>query len=191
MRLWPQRLETYSECISDDGDLLSSSLASILFDGNEDEMFAATIVLSRTDGGNVRRDQKQKWQNTCIVWHAHVVQLHHKYLFERTYRRLHTISLFLYTRNTLGVDPIPVQIVMATGLWWLAGCPCLDIHISKGISQPSVYCFRVILLVPVNLTAELNLVFPQTDAEIRKTSQDFRTQGKSGIMAQCVGCIDR
>ena len=100
----------------DDGDPLSSSLAFMLFDDDEDDIIAAAMVLSRFDGGNVRRNRKQEWRHTRIVWHAHVVQLHHKYLFERTYRRLHTISLFLYTRNTLGVDPIPVQIVMATGL---------------------------------------------------------------------------
>jgi len=47
----------------------------------------------------------------------------------------------LNTCNTPAKDPIPVQIVMASGLRWLAGCPCLDIHISMGISLPSVYRF--------------------------------------------------
>ena len=79
-----------------------------------------------------------------------------------------------------------MQIVMASGLRWLAGCPCLDIHISMGISLPSVYRFRDIFLVSVNSTPELNLVFPQTNAEIRKASQDFRTRSKSGIMAGCM-----
>ena len=78
----------YYECISDDededdGDLLSSSLASMLFDEYEDDIIAAAMVLSRTDGGDARRNRKQKWRHTRIVWHAHVVQLHHKYLFER------------------------------------------------------------------------------------------------------------
>ena len=83
-----------------------------------------------------------------------------------------------------------MQIVMASGLRWLAGCPCLDIHISMGISLPSVYRFRDIFLVAVNSTPELNLVFPQTDAEIKKASEDFKTRSKSGIIAGCVSCID-
>jgi DDE superfamily endonuclease len=194
-----------SECISDDededdGDLLPSSLVSMLFDDDDDDIIAAAIVLSRTDGGNVKRKRKHKWRHSRLVWHAHVVQLHHEYLFERTYRMSHIAftklqdlleeRIQLNTRNTPGVDPIPVQIVMASGLRWLAGCPCLDIHISMGISLPSVYRFRDIFLVAVNSTPELNLVFPQTDAEIKKASEDFKTRSKSGIIAGCVGCID-
>jgi hypothetical protein len=169
----------------DDGDPLSSSLAFMLFDDDEDDIIAAAMVLSRFDGGNVRRNRKQEWRHTRIVWHAHVVQLHHEYLFERTYRMSHIAftklqdlledRIQLNTQNTPVVDPIPVQIVMASGLRWLAGCPCLDIHISMGIRLPSVYRFRDIFLVAVNSTPELNLVFPQTNAEIRKASQDFRT----------------
>jgi hypothetical protein len=150
----------YSECIlddEDDGDLLSTSLASMLFDDNEDDIIAAAMVLSRTDGGDVRRNRKQKWRYTCIVWHAaHVVQLH-QYLFQRTYRMLYIAftklqdllsdRIQLNTCNTPVKDPISVQIVMASGLRWLAGCPCLDIRISMGISLPSVYCFRDMFLV--------------------------------------------
>jgi hypothetical protein len=71
----------------------------------------------------------------------------------------------LSTRFSPGVEPIPVQIVMASGLRWLSGCPCLDIHISMGISLPSVYRFRDILLAAVNATPELKLVFPQSKVE--------------------------
>jgi hypothetical protein len=42
----------------------------MLFDDDEDNISAAAMVPSRTDGGNVRRNWKQKWQHTCIVWHA-------------------------------------------------------------------------------------------------------------------------
>jgi hypothetical protein len=73
----------------DDGDPLSSSLAFKLFDDDEDDIIAAAMVLSRTDGGYVRRNRKQEWRHTRIVSHAHVVQLHHGYLFERTYRMSH------------------------------------------------------------------------------------------------------
>jgi hypothetical protein len=44
----------------------------------------------------------------------------------------------LSTRFSPDVEPIPVQIMMASGLRWLSGCPGLDIHISMGISLPSV-----------------------------------------------------
>ena len=145
---------------------MSSSLASILCDDDENDIIAAAMDMSRTDGGNVRRNWKQKWRHTRIVWHAHVVQLHHEYFIERTYQMLHIACtklqglledrIQLNTQNTPGVDPIPVQIVMASGLRWLAGCPCLDIHISMGISLPSVYCFCDMFLVAINSTPEFN-----------------------------------
>jgi hypothetical protein len=52
--------------------------------------------------------------------------------------------------NALGVMPIPPEIVMATGLRWLSGCPSLDLHIAMGISISSVYCCRDTFFAAVN-----------------------------------------
>ncbi len=75
----------------------------------------------------------------------HVDQLHHKCVFKQTYRMSHAAFMKLQellgdriqlsTRFSPGVEPIPVQIVMASGLRWRTGCPCLDIHISVGINS--------------------------------------------------------
>ena len=154
---------------SDDDLLFSPAVCSIWFD-DEDEVVQAAAILrqSRNDEGNGRR--KRKWQHTRLSWDRHVDQLHHECLFERTYRMSHTAFIKLQellgdriqlsTRFSPGVEPIPVQIVMASGLRWLSGCPCLDIHISMGISLPSVYRFRDIFLAAVNSTLALKLVFP-------------------------------
>ena len=97
----------------------------------------------------------------------------------------------LSTRFSPGVEPIPVQIVMASGLRWLSGCPCLDIHISMGISLPSVYRFRNIFLAAVNATPELKLVFPQSNVEIKRATDAFRTRSKSGCIDGNLATITR
>ena len=182
----------------DDDDLLFSPLCSIWFDDEEEVLQAAAILQQSTNEGCGRR--KRKWQHTRIAWERHVDQLHHECLFERTYRMSHTAftklqellgdRIQLSSRFSPGVEPIPVQVVMASGLRWLAGCPCLDLHISMGISLPSVYRFRDIFLDAVNSTPELAVVFPQSDIDIKKATEAFRARSKSGIIAGCVGCID-
>ena len=177
----------------DDDDLLFSPLCSIWFDDEEEVLQAAAILQQSTNEGCGRR--KRKWQHTRIAWDRHVDQLHHECLFERTYRMSHTAftklqellgdRIQLSSRFSPGVEPIPVQVVMASGLR-----SSLDIHISMGISLPSVYRFRDIFLDAVNSTPELAVVFPQSDIDIKKATEAFRARSKSGIIAGCVGCID-
>ena len=186
----------------DDDDPLFSPIASVWFDDEEDEVQAAAIrrqqsTIAEFCGG---RKRKRKWRHTRIAWNIHVEQLNHEGLFDRTYRMSTTAFVKLQellgeriqvsSWNNPGMEPIPVEIVMASGLRWLSGCPCLDIHISMGISLSSVYRFRDIFLAAVNSTLELKLVFPQTDVDIKRGTEAFRARSKSGIMAGCVGCID-
>jgi hypothetical protein len=81
---------------------------------------------------------------------------------------------------------------MASSLSWPSGCPFLDIHISMGISLPTVYRFWDIFLSAVFSTPELVLVFPQSDIDVKRaTNKAFHAQSKSEVMAGCgVGCID-
>jgi hypothetical protein len=187
---------------SDDDDndnLLFSPLCSIWFD-DEDEIIQATAILQQSSNDEGYGRRKRKWQHTRLAWDKQVAQLHHKCLFEQTYRMSLTTFMKLQellgdriqlcSRFSPGVEPIPVQIVMASGLRWLLGCPCLNIHISMGISLPTVYWFWDIFLAAVNSIPELALVFPQSDIDVKRATEAFRAQSKSGIIAGCVGCID-
>ena len=190
-----------SDADDNDHDLLfSSAVCSLWFDDEDEVLLQAAAILQQSciEEGNGRRTRKQ--QHTRFSWDRHVDQLHHECLSERTYRMSHIAFMKLQellgdriqlsTRFAPGVEPIPKEIVMASGLRWLSGCPCLDIHISMGISLPSVYCFRDIFIAAVHPTPELKLVFPQSDVDIKRATDAFRARSKSGIIAGCTGCID-
>jgi hypothetical protein len=62
---------------------------------------------------------------------------------------------------------------------------------SLGISLPSVYRFRDIFLSALNFTPECTLVFLQSGGiDVKRATEAFRAQSKSGIIAGCVGCIN-
>jgi DDE superfamily endonuclease len=184
----------------DDDDLLFSPQAALWFDDEEDDIQAAVISQHLQSTVVRKKTRKRKWRHTRIAWNLHVQQLHHEGLFARTYRMSHPSfiklqellgdGIRLRSEHNPGMAPIPVEIVMACGIRWLAGGTCLDIKTSMGISLTSVYRFRDIFLAAVNLTPALELVFPQNDNDIEKATRAFCARSKSGIMAGCVGCVD-
>ena len=115
---------------------------------------------------------------------------------EPSYRMSHTAfvklqellgdRIQLSSRFSSGVEPIPVQIVMASGLRWLSGCPCLWYQLTVSIS---VSGYLPPLCSQFN-TAGIEIGFPHSGVEIKRATDAFRAQSKSGIIAGCVGCID-
>lgn len=95
-----------------------------------------------------RQVRATKWQHCRILWEQHVVQLHHENLFERMHQMSHNAFVKLQlilgecivfnSDHSPGLMPIPPEIVMGTGVRWLAGCPSLDLHILMGMSLTSV-----------------------------------------------------
>jgi hypothetical protein len=188
--------EEGDEDASEQDDIFSYLLSD---DDDEDDEIRAAAVMAASFVQSWMRNHK--WQHTRLVWEKHVTQLHHERLFERTYQmsyaafmslkdKLGRRIVFCNKRSSPEYDTIPATTVMATGIRYLAGCPCLDIHISLGISLPSVYRCRDVFLKAVNDTPELKLVFPQTIPEIQLATQQFKSRSQSGIVAGCVGCID-
>ena len=127
-------------------------------DDDEEDLFMTMLAAAfLLDSQQMR---SAKWQHSRLLWDQHVAQLLHEHLFEQTYRMSHnafvTLQKTLGERivfnagNALGVMPIPPEIVMATGLRWLSGCPSLDLHIAMGISISSVYCCRDTFFAAVN-----------------------------------------
>ncbi|KAI2492014.1 nuclease [Fragilaria crotonensis] len=167
-------------------------------DDNED-----TLLLMLAAASYLLEDKQTraaKWQHTRICWDQHVVQLRHEQLFERMYRmsnnafvalqRILGRRIVLIAYHSPGVMPIPPEIVMATGLRWLSGCPSLDLHISMGMSLSSVYRCRDIFFDAVNAAPELAIAFPQSAEELDLVSSQFESRSLNQLMRGCVGCID-
>jgi hypothetical protein len=72
----------------------------------------------------------------------------------------------------------------------MSGCPSLDLHISMGMSLPSVYRCCDIFVHAVNAAPELSLVFPQTPDAINLVCKQFKSRSLNQLMRGCVGCID-
>jgi hypothetical protein len=171
-------------------------------DDNEDTLLvtlvAASYLLLVVDCNLARR--AAKWQHTRLSWDWLVVQLRHENLFERMYRmtydafvalkRILGDGIVLNADHSPGVMPIPSEIVMATGLRWMSGCPSLDLHISMGVSLTSVYRCRDIFVYAVNEAPELRLVFPDSPDAIDWVCKQFESQSLNQLMRGCVGCID-
>jgi len=147
-----------------------------------------------------RQIRAPKWQHSRILWNAHVVQLRHENLFERMYRMSYdafvTLQEVLGERivfnavKSPGVEPIPPEIVMASRLRWLSACPSLDLHISMGMSMPSVYRCHDTFFDAVNAAPDLMLVFPQSADEFDRVCRQFESRSLNHLLRGCVGCID-
>ncbi|KAI2492824.1 DDE superfamily endonuclease [Fragilaria crotonensis] len=151
-----------------------------------------------------RRQRKHKWIHKRLNWAEHVRKLHHEQAFDRTYRMsfeafstlldLLRDDLTTMTATQHGgnhdTDPVEPELIMAIGIRWLAGGSYVDIRHVYGCSVPSVYRFRDMFLDAVLNCKELDIVFPDTDEDLKSTALKFANKSSERVMIGCVGAID-
>ena len=155
--------------------------------------------LSRMTRASAQR-RKPNWQHSRIDWKAHVDQLLHESLFQRTYRMslkaFEKLTFLLGDRLIMDPSVCPVdepiypEIVVAVGIRYLSGGSCLDLKTAYGISFTSAYRCRTIFIEAVNSCPELDINMPSTVDEMKKVADDFATVSTDSLIRGCVGCID-
>jgi hypothetical protein len=87
-------------------------------------------------------------------------------------------------------DPVEPEIIMAISIRWLAGGSYVDIRHVYGCSVASVFRFRDMFLDAVLNCNALDIVFPNTDEDLKSTTLKFADKSSERIMIGCVGAID-
>ena len=82
------------------------------------------------------------------------------------------------------------ELIVAIGIQWLAGGIYVDIRHFYGCSFASVYQFSDMFMNPVLNCKELDIVFLDTDEQLKPTAVKFAEKYSDGIMIGCVGLID-
>jgi DDE superfamily endonuclease len=151
-----------------------------------------------------RRTRRPRWIHTRLNWAEHLRKLQHEHAFNRTYRMSFTAfcklldllrdDLMTMTDSQHGgyhdTDAVEPELIMAIGIRWLAGGSYVDIRHVYGCSVASVFRFRDMFMQAVLNCNELDIVFPDTDEDLKSTESKFAEKSSERIMIGCVGAID-
>ena len=125
-------------------------------------------------------ERRWKWQHERVNWSMHVEKLTHQDMFDRTYQMslnaFNTLLELLRGYITFDIlkslnscdDPIYPELVLATGLCWLAGGSYLDIKEVYNFSRSSYYQCRDTFLDAVLDCEALAIKFPEMPEEIEQ-----------------------
>jgi hypothetical protein len=121
-----------------------------------------------------KTERKWKWKHECLDWNDHVAKLVHQENFDRTYRMsLDALNTLLeHLRPWIQPDlvkslnscdePIFPELVLATGLRWLAGGKYVDLKEVYDYSTSSYYRCRDLFLNAVLACDALRIKWPST-----------------------------
>ena len=87
-------------------------------------------------------------------------------------------------------DVVEPELIMAIGTRWLAGGSYIDIRHVYGCSAASVFRFRDMFMDAVLNCKELDIIFPETNEDLKSTELKFANKSSEKIMIGCVGAID-
>jgi hypothetical protein len=87
-------------------------------------------------------------------------------------------------------EPIYSELVMAVGIRWLAGGSYLDIHNYCGISMPSCYRLRDMILDALISADGLKITWPSSSEQLNHLARGFEQKSTHGVLSKCVGAID-
>jgi len=177
---------------------LSSSLALGLDELTDDLDEIEELV--KDYESNLEFLRAQPWNHKRVDWAEHVKQLFHENMFEVEYRMSHKawiklrsiLSTYLERNNkrSRALDPITIEIIMGTGMRYLAGGKINDIrhiyHTSKTAAYSCVMCF----IEAVNTAPGLDINLPQTASEWEDVRKGFACRSTGGLLNGCVGALD-
>ena len=140
------------------------------------------------------------WVHKTFVWADHIQQLLHEDRFDIEYRmslqafsKLHSIlQVKLRRRIKLSrlIRPVTVEMVIGTGLRYLAGGKMNDIRHIFFLSKTECYNCIDSFLEAVNSSKALCIHLPQTPAEWERVRNGFSSKSSHQLMSGCVGAID-
>ena len=172
-----------------------------IYDGDIEELENSSDehedFMRRRNDDTTREDP---WIHKVFDWSAHVKQLLHEKRFNVEYRM--SVQAFTRLRNILyirlrrqikkkrKIRPVTVEMIIGSGLRFLAGGKVNDIRhiffLSKTECYHSIACF----IKAVNTSNSLNIKLPQTAAEWEEVRKGFANKSSNGLMNGCVGAID-
>ena len=151
------------------------------------------------------RQRRPRCIHKRLNWREHSRKLHHERAFDRTYRMSYTAFcrlLELLKDDLKGVttasqhggyhdtDVVEAELIMAIGIRWLAGGSYVDIRHVYGCSAASVFRFRDMFMDAVLNCKDLDIVFPDTNEDLKSTELKFSNKSSERIMTGCIGAID-
>ena len=153
---------------------------------------------------NTNRQRKRKWHHKRFNWAKHLRKLRHEQAFSRTYRMslpafcklldLLRDDFDVMTATQHGgyheADAVEPELIMAIAIRWLAGGSYVDIRHEYGCSVASVFRFRDMFMDAVLNCKALDIIFPDTDEDLKATESRFNKKSSDRIMVGCVGAID-
>jgi hypothetical protein len=151
-----------------------------------------------------KRRRRPRWVHKRLDWAEHLRKLHHEQAFDRTYRMSFNAfcRLMDFLRDDLitmtasqrvgyhDTNAIQPELIAAIGIRWLAGGSYVDIRHVYGCSVASVFRFRDMFVNAVLSCKDLDIVFPDTDEQLKSTAVKFAEKSSDRIMIGCVGAID-
>jgi len=87
-------------------------------------------------------------------------------------------------------EPIFPELVLATGLRWLAGGSYADIKNVYEFSRSSYYRLRTTFLDAILGCEALEIRFPETAEELEDVRKRFTAKSSHNVMQGCVGALD-
>jgi hypothetical protein len=87
-------------------------------------------------------------------------------------------------------EPIFPELVLATGLWWLAGGSYLDQKDVYSYSQSSYYRIQDIFLAAVLKCDDLDIGFPDVAEDLELVRVQFESKSTNQVLRGCVGVMD-
>ena len=146
-----------------------------------------------------------KWQEERCNWDNYVKRLEHKKEFDRDHRMsLHSFNkLVRILEPSITVDyvksmnstpdasgPIFPELVVATGIRWLAGGVYSDITKWSGMSSSSFYRIRDMFLDAVIYAEALQITWPKDQQELDDLARGFKQKSTHSLFRYCVGALD-
>lgn len=149
-----------------------------------------------------KKERLFKWDHERIDWDSYVAKKLHNGGFNRAYRMsfdafYHLLELLrpmitydvIKSKNSCD-KPIFPELVLATGIRWLAGGSYIDIMDVYDYSQSSFYRCRNTFLTAVLTCDALEIKFPETPEELEAVRVRFEAKSSEGVMRGCVGALD-
>jgi hypothetical protein len=163
-----------------------------------DELIEQHILLFAT----YKEERNFRWEHERLNWNEHVAKLLHENAFDRKYRMSYNAFNILLellrpditcnivkSMNSCN-EPIFPELVLATGLRWLAGGSYLDQKDVYSYSQSSYYRIQDIFIDAVLTCDDLDICFPDFAEDLESVRVRFESKSTNLVFRGCVGAMD-
>ncbi len=149
-----------------------------------------------------KEEQNFRWEHERLNWNEHVAKLLHKDAFDwkycMSYEAFNILLELLWPDITCNIvksmnscnEPIFPELVLAPGLWWLAGGSYLDQKDMYSYSQSSYYRIQDIFLAAVLKCDDLDIGFPDVAEDLELVRVRFESKSTNQVLRGCVGVMD-